>query len=296
MENMFINKQITANIDTSKQREEWRIFVNGNREIIQKVFHQYNIKKGGRALLLGAGNGNDIDILLMEELFDEIVLVDIDEYALDRFLLKTKNKSKFKKVVLDLSGVGAKAQNISNMTEQDRITYLNNLQSDLDFPDFPSDFDFVMNCNYTTQLISPFFMSQLNTRISSEAIAAINLCAERVITKIFKEIFKILKPGGVLIHSTDAIEYKHDKIRGSLNPAGQIINETTHGKIFDLHNHPQVMSEIMARGLGISGSTVPKIAFEKFIKTPHIFFNYWPFTNTPEELRVYVVCIYVFVN
>lgn len=291
MHNLLLGLQSIANNDTKVPRSEWKPFVDVNNQIIQSAMNRHNLI-GGRALILGAGNGNDIDVSLMERLFDEVVIVDIDDNALERFMLKTRDSNKFKKIILDLSGIGAKVKSISELSDHATITYLNSLQSDLDFSTtIPGSFDFVMNCNYTTQLISPFFMSQLNQK-SREVIAAINACNERVVTTIFDQILNVLNAGGLFLHSTDTIEYKLDVVNNSLNPAGEVMHRATSGDIYSFHNHPEGMKEVINRGLLISGSVVPSKVIKNLKQQPAICFNYWPFSVTSKEIRIYLVCIY----
>src|SRR5690242_18475517 len=104
MEGIMIKEiQVYANKQSKDKWGEWNGFRLGYEKLLRETIERNNIITN-RIMLLGAGNGNDMPIEFVESNFNEIILVDIDEKALQRFLEKVKIKEKFKTYIIDLSG------------------------------------------------------------------------------------------------------------------------------------------------------------------------------------------------
>lgn len=288
----FSDYQAIPNQETHSSWQEWRGFRKRNGLLIEKACRENQIT-GGRALLLGAGNGNDVDISVIESIFDEIVLVDLDESALDRFISKTSNPDKFKKVILDLSGVGNQVKPLKHMSERHIIEHLKSLKPFIEWERISGQFDFVMNCNYTTQLIGPYFFTHYKKQRKNppkDFTHAVNDLTLTIITIIFQHIYDSLKYTGVLLSSTDTFDLRYYKKSRMSNIQYQRIVQLTGGSLEHLDKHAAGLSQMLAEGLGISGGSIPYPTDPFSMQT--MYLNTWNFADTSDELRIYIVSCY----
>ena len=110
--------QIQRNQCTANDRDSFA----GHRSGVTGVIVKAAAPLLRRLCLLGAGNGNDVDLEIVAEHFDEICLVDLDEAALARCIAGL-SESVAKKIVLkagvDLSGILAE---LDSMQRKDSVT------------------------------------------------------------------------------------------------------------------------------------------------------------------------------
>jgi hypothetical protein len=98
--------QVKLNSTKSEQRIElWKT----HKEDIKRLFDS-SIKEhdsAGSLIIFGAGNCDDLDLKFLEEYFNKIVLVDIDEKAMECGLYsqKVKEINKFQLLGIDLTGL-----------------------------------------------------------------------------------------------------------------------------------------------------------------------------------------------
>ncbi|MFD0587773.1 hypothetical protein ACFQZE_07145 [Paenibacillus sp. GCM10027627] len=228
------------NTDTRDCFDLWKPFRDLNREEVYKRVLNRNNLDYNHLLLLGAGNGNDIDISFFEEIFNKITIVDIDETALDHLLSKVKYPEKFKKKLMDLSGVTSQVDmyDFSNKTASQIETFIRKIQVKHDFSELSSaKYDCIINCNYTSQLVFPFFLKSLyqhninpTSKLTNELVGLV----KKIIEGIFLFIGNHLAPKGIIFHSTDTFEVWHDQTSGDKYSDGfEEIMLALRGNIFD---------------------------------------------------------------
>ncbi|MEC0310202.1 hypothetical protein P4H67_25945 [Paenibacillus lautus] len=281
----------------SKQKEIvyanhlWKVWSDFRYRIgeIIKIVSDNCGQLSGKALILGAGYGNDVPIEILEELFEEVLLVDIDEESLVHFIKKTSCPEKFKTMSLDLTGFYNPNINLNDMSNKEILEYIRNIVPSSELSRIEGSFDFIMNCNYTTQLISYF--SNRNVRGSVEYTRAINELSNRTMNDIFVNIERLLKPGGILLHSTDLFELSFDKKTGAESIARKILLPATD---YNLDNLYKVIDEyfplLQEKGCTIMGSIPPKeslLLFNEFKS----FFIPWKYDSSDRYEVTYVAYI-----
>lgn len=288
----FTNIQNMNNKDTRSNYEYWQSFRDTNREYLhKKAFVEKSINKG-KLLVLGAGNGNDIDIEYLEDQFNEITLVDIDKDALDIYLGRVKNVEKYKTHLIDLSGVMNQIKpEVFGKSENVIRQHLKSLRPKIKFNELENNYDLILNCNYTTQLLHPYITSVLlanNKKLSYGIMVELSNLSKSVIETLFKEISSILSPDGLLIHSTDTYLMEHDKKTNTYNEAYIKINEILKGDInnlADIATHTRSLNKYQ-----LAGSYIP---FQKQFNYEGMRFAPWEFTDDEEKQTTYICTVVV---
>ncbi|PWV90584.1 hypothetical protein DFQ01_14232 [Paenibacillus cellulosilyticus] len=294
---MLSTAHVNANADTRDCWNDWSSLRRTYRGIFNRISEIYK-PLGGKALLLGAGNGNDVDIDYLEAAFDEIVLVDIDSEALECFLSKTRQSKKFSKVVIDLTGLYSKIPDLKNMSENKAAALMRSLQPKSGLAKIEEQFDFIMGCNYATQLLGPTFTSNYSPRIDSgigEFLQEVNFLTDRVLKDIFTHIKRLLKNDGIFVHSTDTFELKMNKLTKQTSPATLPILQAIGNDYRRLGDIASTYHELRNRSMHISGSHVPQSESDDY-KLQKLFVIPWFFEETEVVSRVYINFVYFFTH
>lgn len=288
--------QTYSNNDTKDNWELWEPFRDMNRDQVYKVVFNRNKLKYDRALILGAGNGNDIDVRYLEDTFKEITLVDIDETALDRFIEKAKSPNKFIKKIIDLSGIEKiMTLDIANKTLPQIETTLRKATPSHDFSELSGQYDFILNSNYTSQLVNPFILSILaaiGKTPTSKIISELSELSVRIITSLFNNIHNLLDKDGVFIHSIDTFEVSEDEETGYKSPAYYPVMEALNGSMANIQNlyRQDILSGL--RKYMIVGNYIPNI--DRKFKVESMRFVPWRFKLSKTEVRYYICSVYAF--
>ncbi|MBM7854976.1 hypothetical protein JOC37_001356 [Desulfohalotomaculum tongense] len=282
----LLDIQQSLNKMSKNKFNEWLHFRNQNEFIIKEVIQRYNIKTN-KLLLLGAGNGNDLPLNYIENTFDYIEIVDIDENALNRLLSKVNNTDKFNKIICDLTGLEKDVNILNEINSTDniheKVSLIEKLKPNPNLSDISYDFDLVINCNFSTQLLLPIlpnygFQSLL---LGDLAIALGNL-SEQIHKKLFEQIHNHLNSNGMLIHSTDTFELS--KMSPAFEPILAVAGTINNTVNIDL----RYLKIFMEQGLGIIGYQIPANTFKLFeFKT--LFKALWHFNNS----KAYLVLLWI---
>ncbi|AFC28484.1 hypothetical protein PM3016_1561 [Paenibacillus mucilaginosus 3016] len=283
-------RQQKDNMSTQNMWEDWQDFRNSFGSTLLKINELLTINRG-RVLLLGAGNGNDVPIEIIEEMFEEIVLVDIDSEALSRFISKTGNSKKYTCIEADLSGIGHLIPDLKHKSERHIIELLESINYEpLWVKKITGKFDCVINCHYTSQLIAPIFMSRFDNRVtypSRKYLLSLSNCSKRVLGGLFRDIHLVMSDGGIFIHSTDVFEVSFNS-NGKSHPGSSEILKATGGDLQKVGEIVSLYDELMKKGYHVTGSEYPdnlKDIFEHFV----MFINPWTFIDSDIEKKTYIV-------
>lgn len=282
--------QFNYNNSTTHKWESWRRFRDMNRDFAYIPAITHNKIKCKRALILGAGNGNDIDISFLENKFNEIVIVDIDPMALQNFLSKVNSPEKFHSVVMDLSGVEESLDSIHTL-EYDQIErVLLNANPIHDFSKITGTFDFVLSSNFTSQLILPYLeasLKQRNLTMSKKITEAAADLTSKIIDNIFREVGLIMDQGGVFLHSTDMYVISANTKNNTYSEAYKPVfvdvlrnNMQNIGFLLDL----KIQSKLSQ--YTVIGSYLPNP--DGILKGEAIKFIPWRFNDSAAEIRYYI--------
>ncbi len=291
----IINIQAELNNDTRNSYELWKPFRDANREQVYKLVFKRNFLNYNRALLLGAGNGNDIDINYFEGIFDEITIVDIDETAMDNLISRAKYPEKFIKRFIDLSGVGEQFNNFQfkGKSTSQIETFIRKLTVLHDFSSLTGEFDCIVNCNYTSQLVNPFIYSKLDEykiNPSTNLILLLSDLNKKIIINIFNNINQLLHEKGLFIHSTDTFELAHNEKTSYKSTGLEEILTALKGNLLDmtpLHN-PETFSKLSKYLLVGNYIDADRFKFESLRYVP------WKFSMNDDYVKYYICSVYVF--
>ncbi|WP_375533282.1 hypothetical protein [Paenibacillus terreus] len=276
----------------------WVKFKNMYRDYFSVVLSRNNVVTN-KALILGAGNGNDIDISFFEEHFQEIVLVDIDEEALDRFISKATQPEKFRKVVIDLSGLAGKlTPAIFEKSQKKLIEYVERLKPTHDFSQLKDEkFDFIFSSNFITQLLYPYFTNMLliKGRVPGPNILApLSKLSHRVIKGLLSHIHSLLDPHGVFIHSSDMVELTVDKTTGIKTPGYDLVMGALGPDWSNITPKVQgIMPTLAKHNLFIGGSSLPDYNIFKF---DGLLFIPWEFARNDKLEKTYICMVVSFLK
>ncbi|MDH4620180.1 hypothetical protein [Brevibacillus sp. AY1] len=293
---MYQYVQEYANQDTRDSWDEWSGFRNSIGSILTIAIDRYNLSTN-RILVLGAGNGNDVPIDIIEKYFGEIVIVDIDPKALDSFMGKTKQKEKYTKIVIDLSGFAAQVENLNlvDITDDSLIELIKKISPKVDLSAIHGKFDVIYNANYFTQLTIPlgFKYQQVHVQPPDSIKQAISAITNNTQIQLFQQIEKLLNINGVCLHSSDFLELNYNPITKEANETCKLVMQVTEGLKY-IENVQTINSLISEKGLRIEGSTLPVSLIKQIFKTNTVFFLYWPFDHSDMYFKGYVVQLFVF--
>lgn len=294
---MFLKQQqIKDNAINESSRSTWEGFREQIGNLILHVNKDHTFK--GRALLLGVGNGNDVPIKLIEDIFDEIVIVDIDSEAMIRFMTRVSDPTKFTCIEADLSGVGHLIPDLKYKSERHVIELLSTLEYESFWTDsIKGKFDFIFTFHFTTQLIAPAFMLRFNyitSFPSKKYIQKISECSDRLISGLFEQIHILLDDKGIFFHSTDTFELSMDPKTNTPRPGTFEIIKAIKGDWSKLNQHFNLFTKLMKKGYHITGSELPRNINSLFNNNPRMFVNPWKFNDEENALKTYIVYTYAF--
>ncbi|MFM9280909.1 hypothetical protein [Paenibacillus jiagnxiensis] len=276
----------------------WVRFKEAYSRYFSVVLSRNNVTMN-KALILGAGNGNDIDISFFEERFQEIVLVDIDEEALNRFIGKAKRPEKFRKAVIDLTGLEGKLTPvIFEKFQKKLIEYVGRLKPSHDFSQLKDEkFDFIFSCNFTTQLLHPYFTTMFMTKGTVPGLNILDpvtKLSHRIIKSLIIQIHSLLDPQGVFIHSSDIVEATVDKTSGMKTPGYDLIMGTLGLDWSDITSRVNAILPMMARNnMFIGGSGLPEL---NFFKVDGYSFIPWEFVRSEKLEKTYICRVVSFLK
>ena len=162
---------------------------------------------GGRLLVLGAGNGNDLDLELLGARFAEIHLVDIDEEAMARLAerLLTERRARFvQHVPVDATGVlsqltPASLASGSELEIQTRIDALAAAGQAEVLARLPGPFDLVLSAALLSQIM---FSCRLCLGETHRHLPAL---AQALVIAHLKALVALTAPRGRAVLVTDAV-------------------------------------------------------------------------------------------
>lgn len=281
-----------ANNNTKDSGQKWHQLRNSYGHLIIDMFKQIQFGKG-RALLFGAGNGNDIPIDFFEYFFEEIVVVDIDQEALDRLMSKVVRRDKFTSIVIDLSGLTNEMHNVELNSIPISEEWVNKLNPKPDLSCITGKFDLIMNCNYSTQLCLSIVRYVSDHSISQQTLSGIAELINRIQTEIFQSIHVLLNENSIFIHSTDIIEVSLNKITGEKSKTYDYVMNAINNDTSQLSNILDILPELSKQNLLINGSQLPenyKILFD----CTKLDLLLWPFESSDRGERSLIVVVYMF--
>lgn len=155
-------------------------------------------------MVLGAGNCNDIPLDLLLETFDTVVLVDVDETALD-FACNTKigspSASKLTKIVTDLTGIHSAIKQLTPpITDEQIDSVLNQIVQP--FPlsspliEWQGRCDLVLSIGVVSQLVDPLIDNFYQDEISRSSQTFIPM-QNAVADQHFNQIRFLCSPIGI---------------------------------------------------------------------------------------------------
>jgi hypothetical protein len=282
--------QVMYNNTTMNAWDKWQGFRDMNRDFAYLPAIEHNKIPCKRALILGAGNGNDIDIPFFEERFQEIYIVDIDDQALQRFLAKTTRQEKFFPRIVDLSGLESVIDPIHELSPDEIIALMRSAEPTHDFSNIPGKFDFVLSSNFTSQLILPFITESFKLRdliVTEDFNEVAYDLTSKVIDGLFKEVALLMEDGGVFLHSTDMFEISEDSelktysegfkpiyidlLKGDMRNISELLNQENVTKVEDYI---------------VIGNYLPDV--QGTMKEQSIKFIPWRFLVTDTKIRYYI--------
>ncbi|MBD8838884.1 hypothetical protein IFU39_13770 [Paenibacillus sp. CFBP 13594] len=290
------NIQVKYNNDSRDNYDSWELFRRSNVEQVYEVVFKRNFSNYGRLLLLGVGNGNDIDINYFEEKFEEVILVDIDEDALNHLISRVKHPEKFTKVVADLSGIAHHFETFEflNKTSSQVETFLRKIKIEHDLSKIQGKFDCIINCNYTTQLIHPHLLTELDNykiKPTSGLLQESLELTNKIIIELFNFIHSKLEDKGLFVHSTDKFEISHHAKTDYYSPGSLEMMEEME---FQIHlNTDKLLTKeniIKFQKFALSGSQTPVGIFN----VESVRYAPWTFVNTEEFVKHYICAINVY--
>ncbi|GAV24556.1 hypothetical protein ciss_04890 [Carboxydothermus islandicus] len=198
---MFYKKlQEIANEDT---RNFFNEYAPHREKLMTEIL---KAKSSGRAIILGAGNCNDIDLNELSKNFDQIFLLDIDVMAMELGLQRQKplHPEKIKILEFDLTGILANIQLVIRDTSLD--TLLNALKAVNDNPKLPEgfeqNFDLVVSAGVITQIIYPLKAADFMAGFYS-IHDLLEFLRDRLFRQHLKLISRLLKDDGRAIFTVD---------------------------------------------------------------------------------------------
>ncbi|WP_337034820.1 hypothetical protein [Paenibacillus illinoisensis] len=289
---MSIEQLALMNIDTKDRGEDWAQYRRSIGQVIRTCIERYGVNNGN-LLLLGVGNGNDIPVELLESIFNSITIVDLDEVALDRFLSRVSDKKKFNKAIIDLSGINNQVKSAKELINQ-----ATSIQPVIDLSKLNKKYDLVVNCCFSTQLLTSYFYGTNEFQggnVSNELGEKLHGLSNRIHYKLFSELKKKLVSNGVVLHMTDTLEIKQNKITGEISPATIPVVNIIKGDWRNIGLLTGHLSQFFEDGLSIIGSALPPEAHDMFAVRTY-FSLLWEFLHDEQEDRNYVVFAYVLQN
>ncbi|NYE57992.1 hypothetical protein [Carboxydothermus ferrireducens] len=198
---MFYKKlQEIANEDT---RNFFNEYAPHREKLMAEIL---KAKSSGRAIILGAGNCNDIDLNELSKTFDQTFLLDIDVTAMELGLQRQKPiyPEKIKILEFDLTGILANIQLVIRDTSLD--TLLNALKAVNDNPKLPEgfeqSFDLVVSAGVITQIIYPLKAADFMAGFYS-IHDLLEFLRDRLFRQHLKLISRLLKDDGRAIFTVD---------------------------------------------------------------------------------------------
>ncbi|TRY23301.1 hypothetical protein FOI68_21630 [Brevibacillus sp. LEMMJ03] len=292
---MYQGVHVLANQNTQDCWEKWQGYRDAFGNIIQTTINRYNVIPN-HILILGAGNGNDIPIDLIESIFEEIVLVDIDNNALNNFLNKTSDKSKYQTHIIDLSGIADQVESVDliNVSNSALANIISNLKPNINLSAIKGKFNIILNANYFSQLTAPLSYKFLKDHKQApnyikKALSKVN---NEIQAYLFQEINNLLEVNGICIHSTDIIEIYYNELTKEKNESCVLVMKATNG-LQDMANIQSILHIIDERGLRIEGSNYPVNLIQELFDTKTSFFMYWPFDHGEFIIKGYVVQVLI---
>ncbi len=290
----FEDIQKYANRSTKDNWDEWQDYRRDWGEVVRNTVEQYNIDPK-KVILIGAGNGNDVDIEYIEATFDEIVLVDIDPDAINRFSDKVSEtyKYKFQTLITDVSGIAYLIKDI-DLTEKsanDLMEYISIIEPKITLKQDPvlAKANLVINCSYSTQLISPFFKGLFFKKNQPfDLLKAITRLSNLIHTEIFTQLYSLMEDDGMVIHFSDTFDILMEGT--NVSPVAKKILEIIDydwGQISKLAGYPELLPEF-----GLVGSTLPEEIFDLY-QMQTVSYLVWDFMHTEEIIRKYIVICYI---
>lgn len=267
----------------------WKKYRGSIEVIIKTIIERYDIACEN-LLLLGAGNGNDVPIEFIESKFSRITIVDIDEKALNSFMLKTQDKKKYKKSFIDLSGINNQVKDSKELVENAGVLIPN-----VDFSSLVEKYDLVINLCFSTQLLTSYFYNQnkRGNRLDPEIAEKLVDLNNRILINIFSNIDKKLNKNGMILHLTDTIELKTNKLTNEISPSVEVVTKIIQNDWRNIHLIFEHMQKLLEDKHCLFGSGIPEEVFNKFeYKT--VFSLLWEFIHNSVEDKNYVVICWVF--
>lgn len=289
---MLKTTQRIMNHNSKDKFLEWEEIRKLNEIVIQTTINRYGINPS-KLLILGAGNGNDLPLDFIEQTFNYVEIVDIDETALSRLLEKVSNRAKFNPRICDLSGLNLDLLNqiVNENNISNKVNLINNLNPKLDLSNISLNFDMVLNTNFSTQLLLPITLTMINTQFQGHLGFALGNLSDRIHIKLFDQIKLHINEKSIVVHSTDTFELKVEQ--NQPNPTYQILLSLG-GSIEGIVNNIEmsVFKNLLDEGYGLLGYKLPAKIFETYDFLT-IFKAPWYFENTLDSYKTYLVFIWI---
>ncbi|MDO7785829.1 hypothetical protein [Desulforamulus aquiferis] len=292
---IFTHLQSILNQSTKDYGNNWTHIQDQYEQILKRLLNEFN-PNAKRILLLGAGNGNDLPLSFIEETFDYIEVVDIDKIALNRLLQKLKHKKKFSLKVCDFTGLDNCNSGIESLISEEsipeKVKLIEALQPNPSLKALSYDFDIVMNCNFSTQLLTPITPNL--GELPQEIGKAFTYLSDKIHCQLFEQIKEHLKADGLLLHSSDVFELSGNRygVNPAFKPLLSLIN-------YQFDNLPEIVNvdqdefnKLVMQGLNIIGSLLPQ-NFQTHYEHLTTFRGLWYFKKTPQEFKIYIVFLRV---
>jgi len=197
---LYKKLQEIANKDT---REFFQEYTYHREKLMEQIL---KAKNNGRAVVLGAGNCNDLDLNLLSSSFAEVYLLDLDLKAMELGLNRQKpqNPGKIKLLEFDLTGI------LGEINLMIRDTSLDTLISTLKAvnnnpklpPGFEQSFDLVVSAGVITQIIYPLKAADFLAGFYS-IHDLLEFLRERLLRQHLKLIKTLLKADGRAVFAVD---------------------------------------------------------------------------------------------
>lgn len=199
----FIEQQKMANADTRDKYEVYKHHRDKSTNLI------LSLQKGGKILIIGAGNCNDVDLVTFTQNFSEVHLLDIDEEALN-FGIKHQLGSQTHNVSLHITDVTQIADSYNKLLKNPFHSTANrniNALRNLSFPSVPSlkeAFNIVVSQCIISQIVEPAVRLWTKEKDLKKAKLFKTLAGELVVAHL-KEMAAYLSKGSTGVVITDVV-------------------------------------------------------------------------------------------
>jgi len=219
--------------------ERWKDSANMCTEWLLPTIE--NAPNKNKALIIGAGAANDFFLHKVVEKFDQVVLLDIDEHAVDIAISKLSEdlKKKVVKEIVDIAGIGSDVEEVNSFLKKDhsleeKIRKVKGIRRSFSKSfkiKSQGEYSWVFSDCISTQMLSPLFEEVMAVYDRNPQIEDTSLLKEYIdlnlalFTEYVKFLSKQLCKNGRLAFASDVITLNKVSIPRIENILNRNVNE-----------------------------------------------------------------------